>query len=235
MAEKVEQNVFLMRHGARHDTAFPSWRSTASRPYDTPLSRHGHYDTPRLVKQRLTNKASCRLVRVSRQLSTVATILQGIEVVISSPFLRCLQTATHAYSVLGVEGLHTCNALCECLVVGNDMTDTPAVPALQDATDTTILSLDSEPLPDYPEKRSDCSVRYRRALDTLADKYWPRTLLLVTHQICVQEAVCWGGKQGEFEAEYCAHVQLSRNSRDTHNWTWQGDTGIYAYDTLLGD
>lgn len=55
-AEMVEQTVFLMRHGARHDAVVPSWKSTASRPYDTPLSKHGHYHTPKLINQRLTGK-----------------------------------------------------------------------------------------------------------------------------------------------------------------------------------
>lgn len=53
-----KQTVFLMRHGARHDAVFPQWKATASRPYDTPLSRRGHYETPKLVHERLLGKVS---------------------------------------------------------------------------------------------------------------------------------------------------------------------------------
>lgn len=54
----VEQSVFVMRHGARHDTANRGWKKTATRPYDTPLSSHGHHETPKLVGKRLTEKVS---------------------------------------------------------------------------------------------------------------------------------------------------------------------------------
>lgn len=153
--------------------------------------------------------------------------------VISSPFLRCLQTATHAYTVLGLPGLHTCNMLCEVLLPDNNMTCTPEVPVIQDVEDTVFLSLDSEPLPSFPEQIKACYVRYRHALDSLADKYWPQNLLLVTHQNCVQEAVQWGGKELDVEAEYCAHVQLSRTSNHNHNWVWRQDAGVYTYDTVI--
>ena len=133
---------------------------------------------------------------------------QGIEVVISSPFLRCLQTATHAYTVLGLPGLHTSNMLSEWVTPDNHMTTTPQVPATQDTADTVFLSLDLEPLPVCPETRQASRARYRAALDHLADQYWPQTLLLVTHQGCVEEAFKWGGQ----EAEYCAHVHLSRTT-----------------------
>lgn len=160
-------------------------------------------------------------------------VLQGIEVVISSPFLRCIQTATHAYTVLNLPGLYTCNMLCEWLVPGNDMTATPQLPAMQEIMDTVFLSIDSEPLPPFPETRTTCHARYKAALDKLADQFWPQTLLLVTHQACVQESVGWGGKEGDVEAVYCAHVELSRSSKDGHDWKWKGDGGIYKYDVLL--
>ena len=52
----VNQSVFLMRHGARQDTACPDWRKTASRPYDTPLSGKGHLEAAQLAKRRLKGK-----------------------------------------------------------------------------------------------------------------------------------------------------------------------------------
>lgn len=153
--------------------------------------------------------------------------------VISSPFLRCIQTATHAYRALGLPGLHTHNELCEWLAPDNYMKDTPQVPALDDAKETIFLSVDSEPLPKFPESRAECRARYRRALDNLADRHWPQNLLLVTHQACVEKAVTWGGEDREVEAVYCAHVQLSRRSKDTHNWTFREEKGIYNYENII--
>ena len=153
--------------------------------------------------------------------------------IVSSPFLRCIQTATHAYKVLKLPGLHISNMLCEWLVPGNNMTGTPQVPALQDATETIFLSQDPTPFPQFPETLSECHARYRAALDSLADLYWPRTILLVTHQACVQEAARWGGKEEDVEAVYCAHVQLGRTSKESHDWKWEGDGGIYVYDVVI--
>lgn len=135
--------------------------------------------------------------------------------------------------MLGLAGLHTCNLLCEWLVPGNDMSGTPQTPATQDATDTTFLSIDAEPLPNFPESRQECHARYRAALDSLADRYWPQQLLLVTHQACVQEAVRWGGKDDDVEADYCAHVQLMRTSKHSHDWQWVEDCGVYRYDPII--
>ncbi len=154
--------------------------------------------------------------------------------VISSPFLRCIQTATHAYQALGLPGLHTYNQLCEWLTADNHMREKPNIPALQDAKDTTFLSVDPEPLPTFPESRAECHARYRRALDTIADRLWPHNLLLVTHQACVQEAVKWGGENRDVEAVYCAHVQLSRRNKESHNWTFREEQGVFTYETVWG-
>lgn len=54
--EELEQSVFLMRHGARQDSAFPNWRNTAIRPYDTPLSSHGHLEAAQIATHRLKGK-----------------------------------------------------------------------------------------------------------------------------------------------------------------------------------
>ena len=114
------------------------------------------------------------------------------------------------------------------------MNETPSVPALEEARpETVFLSIDSAPLPAFPETREVCYARYRKALDTLADQYWPQNLLLVTHQGCVQEALGWGGKLDDYEATYWAHVQLRRTTKGHYNWRWEGDRGVYAYEKLI--
>ena len=119
------------------------------------------------------------------------------------------------------------------LISQNKMNGPPAVPALEDAPDINVLSLGNEDFPDFPETKSHCLVRYRDAINVIADLYWPQSVLVVTHQTCVEEAVKWGGREDEVEASYAAHVQLSRRSRDHHNWKWREDKGVYVYDTLI--
>ena len=72
MTSNPEQTVWLVRHGAREDVANPTWRQTAARPYDPPLSDQGHADARRLAR---------RLVG------------ERIDAIYTSPFLRAVQTA----------------------------------------------------------------------------------------------------------------------------------------------
>ena len=54
--DQVTQHVFVMRHGERLDSMDRNWKRTAVRPYDTPLTHHGHNEANRLVKCRLAEK-----------------------------------------------------------------------------------------------------------------------------------------------------------------------------------
>lgn len=156
--------------------------------------------------------------------------IQGIEMVFASPFLRCLQTAHQACLALDLPGLHTHNNLCEILMKENGMTDSPLVPCKEDIVDLKILTFDSSPLPKFPETIKECKERYLLALNTLADEHWPKTLLLVTHEVCVREAVGWGGSSDEVEATYCGQVELARTNRGVHDWKLKSYDGVYTYD-----
>ena len=151
----------------------------------------------------------------------------------SSPFLRCLQTADLACQALGLEGLHTHNNLCEFLDPGNRVTVTPAVPATEDITQLKILSFDSTPIPDFPEKLDSVIVRYKEAVSKLADSHWPSNILAVSHEICVREACKLGGCNDDVEATYCGHVELVRGSKDSHEWRLQTYQGVYKYDSVI--
>ncbi len=60
-ASEVTQHVYVMRHGERLDSRNRQWKTTAARPYDTPLTQHGHSEVNRLVKARLGGKVDCFL------------------------------------------------------------------------------------------------------------------------------------------------------------------------------
>ena len=87
---------------------------------------------------------------------------QEIAMVISSPFLRCLQTAQQACNALELPGVHTFNGLCEIVAPGCNMRGTPEVPAMADveACGITLISVDSSPFAEYPEKVADAIARY---------------------------------------------------------------------------
>jgi broad specificity phosphatase PhoE len=75
------RRIFLARHGNRQDFVDRDWLVTADEPYDPPLSADGVEQARRL---------GARLAG------------EGIEAIISSPFLRTIQTAHHANEALRV-------------------------------------------------------------------------------------------------------------------------------------
>jgi broad specificity phosphatase PhoE len=67
-------HVYVMRHGERQDMVDPSWGASTSRPWDPPLSQFGMQQ----ATQRGQEFASAR---------------RRVDVVVCSPFTRCIQTA----------------------------------------------------------------------------------------------------------------------------------------------
>ncbi len=81
--------------------------------------------------------------------------------VISSPFLRCLQTAQEACRSLQLPGITINNSVCEILSPGSNMKESPKVPR-PDLTPygINILQYDENPLPKYPETTQEAIARY---------------------------------------------------------------------------
>jgi broad specificity phosphatase PhoE len=75
------RRIFLARHGNRQDFVDPRWLDQAQEPYDPPLSADG-VEQARRLGQRLAG--------------------EGITAIVSSPFLRTIQTAHHANETLAV-------------------------------------------------------------------------------------------------------------------------------------
>jgi broad specificity phosphatase PhoE len=75
------RRFFLARHGNRQDFVDPAWPTAAEEPHDPPLSADG-VEQARRLGQRLAG--------------------EGIRVIVSSPYLRAVQTAHHANEALGV-------------------------------------------------------------------------------------------------------------------------------------
>ena len=79
--------------------------------------------------------------------------LQDIKYIVSSPFLRCLQTAREICTVLHLDGIHICNGIVEELCGECGIHQQPEIPA-KDVSQQgiNIVELDMSPLPKYPEK-----------------------------------------------------------------------------------
>ena len=104
---------------------------------------------------------------------------------------------------------------------------------MDDINDISVLTFDPTPLPSFPETLDCVNVRYREAVNKLADAHWPSNILVVSHEICVREAYRWSGCQDEVEATYCGHVELERRERESYNWTLRGYEGVFKYDSII--
>lgn len=71
-----------MRHGLRQDEVDPAFASKANRPWDPPLASRGR-----------------------NQAASIVSVIGGfnIDYIISSPFLRCLQTSSEVLVSLGLD------------------------------------------------------------------------------------------------------------------------------------
>ncbi len=103
-------------------------------------------------------------------------LFQCIQVVVCSPFLRCLQTCREILSVLNLPpsatpcdppsppslpGMHLSNGVVDVFNRGCGIRQQPEVPTPDvESYGLTILSRDSQPLPKYPEKTQDGLHRY---------------------------------------------------------------------------
>ena len=57
----ANQRLFVMRHGERLDTMDPSWKRTAIRVYDTPITKKGEFVAFRVAKDRFLGHVSALL------------------------------------------------------------------------------------------------------------------------------------------------------------------------------
>lgn len=72
-----------MRHGERQDMADPSWPSTATRPWDPPLSAFG-------------------VTQAAERGAILASAGVRIDCVVTSPFSRCIQTSAALMTAMGM-------------------------------------------------------------------------------------------------------------------------------------
>lgn len=105
---------------------------------------------------------------------------------------------------------------------------------MDDIKDIRVLTFDQVSLPNFPETNESVNIRYRNAVNELADRHWPDNVLMVSHEICVRESYRWGGSNEEVEATYCGHVELERKEKGSQEWRVCSYQGVYKYDNIIG-
>lgn len=167
-----KQLVCLLRHAERLDDVDINWLSSKNtRQYDPPLSPAGMAVASGLCEQ--LQLASLKFKHV-----------------VSSPFLRTLQTATPVARQVGCSELVVCSGLCEFLSEEVGILTAPEFQQEEQAESCPGITLNfmGDPSPTFPETLVEAKERYRQAIQMVADKYWPDNVLIITHAICVRSA-----------------------------------------------
>lgn len=165
------QSIYLIRHGQREDFENPGWKTTAARPYDTPLSATGF-----------------------RQARDVGYTLKSADIglLFASPFLRALQTADAIASALNLP-IRVEMGFCEWLNPAWQDT-APVLPTTLEAhrqfarVDLNYHSIGSARFPEIDE-RIQVMARVRTTLTAIIGHHPEQNIAIVAHgsplgQIC---------------------------------------------------
>ncbi|PSO82351.1 MAG: histidine phosphatase family protein [Cyanobacteria bacterium QS_6_48_18] len=199
----MSQNVWITRHGNRHDFVNPEWFNTAEHPYDPPLSEDGV-----IQAQELGERLS----------------LEGIAHIFSSPFLRAVQTAHYVAQALELP-IKLEAGLSEWL----NPEWMPAMPAtlppevLAERYPHIDLSYTSRIVPQYPESSETLAERTAGTARQLVEEF-SQDILLVGHGASVLGTTTGlVGGSPTINASLCCLVKLVRGSQ---GWEMElhGDT-----------
>lgn len=156
----MTQNIWLLRHGNRHDFVHPEWFNSAPKRYDPPLSEDGMIQV-----QNLANKWQNA----------------DIKHIFASPFLRTIQTA-HPIA----ENLHLKIKLEAGLGEWHNpewMSEAPEIHSREELEKDYPLidwGYSSQIVPQYPENDSALHTRLVHLAQLLTQQY-STNLLLVAH------------------------------------------------------
>ncbi|KAK4741318.1 hypothetical protein SAY87_024906 [Trapa incisa] len=220
------QHVIVLRHGDRLDDFLKSWTSKSARPWDPPLHVDGHVRAFKTGLVLQPNRLNFRIHRV-----------------ISSPFLRCVETAAHVISGLcSVDedsgGLSSTSldpskikasieyGLCEILHRKPNRLNFPEdwdwgfnLSELEQKLPAGTVDPEFKPvIPELPKREEELSEgvdRFTRVTLALADKYPSDNLLLVTHGAGLRSVFPMFMKGMKLrDADYCSRFELRREIND---------------------
>jgi broad specificity phosphatase PhoE len=192
------QTLWLARHANREDFANPNWHATADRPYDPGLSPDGVDQAQKLGRRALH---------------------LDIDRIVTSPFLRAVETANHVAEALD-ERMFLEPGLGEWL---NDdwfeaAPNTRSPSTLVDRFPRVDPSHAACREPTFPESKHRALARLGATATCLAGRYTGETLLLVGHGITVQ-GILHGLVGRNVPDPGCPLASLTKVVGDGDTWT----------------
>lgn len=209
MSSKPERNVFLVRHAERIDFVDPRWSESAEHPYDPPLSPNGLIQARDLAR------------RLGRE---------KIDHIISSPFMRTLQTASIVADALDlpvkVEDGASENLQAQWFPYDPRTWTLEERAKVFPRIDTSYQSLHPRR---YPEMWEDCVRECGIAMRKIVE-HCPGNLLVVAHGAS-RSGLGWGLVDGypQFAAGLCALVTLVQNGDGRWEVACAGETDFLTY------
>ncbi len=213
------QSIFVIRHGDRWDYSHPEWKETAERKGDPSLSTLGH-----------------RQAREVGQYLDKLFVKEGIKAeditLISSPFLRCVQTSNELLS----EFRH-CGDVAETVLIKPEYSvfefdlydhrlhdSLPSVAERKNYFPRLDISHESTFIPKVPESVDDFLKRCDDAMEHL-DRVHGSTpvLIVVTHAACCIGFVKAAAKMRLQEINPAAPCSIYRLTRSKESVSWEID------------
>ncbi|MFT5197149.1 MAG: broad specificity phosphatase PhoE [Cellvibrionaceae bacterium] len=187
------KRLYITRHGFRLDHEDKNWKTTAGRPFDSPLSSVGHLQAHK---------------------TAVALKNEGITAIYSSPLRRAVQTATPVADMLNLS-LHLENGIIEWLNPKWYNYDGWQQSIESRLNEFPRIAPDYRPLvePRYPENHE--SVAGGRGNYTARHLIYENEgpVLLVTHGVIVMTLVeAFTGSRTGVKSETCAITILEKQS-----------------------
>ena len=238
--EQQFQHIFVVRHGHRSDDD-PTWAEEILRPWDPELTKQGH-DCAFKTGQDI--KILCESLNIT------------INQIISSPFLRCLQTASNLAKGIEYSGLiHLDHGVGE-LMNPHVMKIDKLTEIQQTRLNETGLCIDQKqiqtlfpsqfssddsPVPlaslEAGESRTSNGsgyARFRSSIDRIGLNTCDQNIIICTHGDGVAAAISKVLPSAMvYAAEYCSFAHLVRessSSKTSNNLDWQlKQVYIYIY------
>eukprot|EP01061_Rhynchopus_euleeides_P039550 TRINITY_DN67860_c0_g1_i1.p1 TRINITY_DN67860_c0_g1~~TRINITY_DN67860_c0_g1_i1.p1 ORF type:complete len:270 (+),score=115.50 TRINITY_DN67860_c0_g1_i1:217-1026(+) len=226
VARPVAQHVYVVRHGEREDDVNEEWTALSDRPYDPPLTATGRLQAAKRGDHLLSQPEEARPV-----------------VVVTSPFKRCIQTASILFSHLTDQGRspgkllvhHSLGEVHEARVLRCDMQPDFSDSRIEQEVKETLESLSCDTSMTtvsvlgqrvvFPETRIQAMDRYDHALQAVLPSR--QNAVLVTHGEALGRAVKSLVPSAEvYQADYCACVTIySPNPRSWRLLSASGEEG----------
>eukprot|EP00756_Hemistasia_phaeocysticola_P066829 Hpha_TRINITY_DN952_c0_g1::TRINITY_DN952_c0_g1_i2::g.156207::m.156207 len=211
------QCVYVVRHGERVDDVDDSWTSSAPRPFDPHLTETGFEEA----------------AAVGETLAALPSD-QRPAFVVTSPFLRCWQTAEKVCRALEYAAD---DGRPPKLLVAWDLAEimNPAVlkvdenPSFSNPPDGRPATRIGRSQPEFPEERADALLRYEETFHSLPEHeaLGGQNVVFVTHGEAVGRAVsCTCPGAMVFNVAYCGYVTLKRSGAGLSLVGDSGETGV---------